>query len=78
MLGTTLSTVGNIVNATYEYKIQEFFNPSLTNNQITCVVKVQMEKYEGLKPKAGRLVVTIDPHTVQSVTFMTRRIPQKK
>jgi hypothetical protein len=37
-----------------------------------------MEKYEGLKPKAGRLVVTIDPHTVQSVTFMTRRIPQKK
>ncbi len=39
---------------------------------------VPMEKYDGMKPKADRLVVTIAPNTVQSVTFMSRKIPQKK
>ena len=33
---------------------------------------VGMEPYVGMKPSADTLTVTIDPHTVQSVTFVTR------
>lgn len=32
---------------------------------------IPIEKYEGMKPKADKLIITIAPHTVQSVTFMT-------
>jgi hypothetical protein len=39
---------------------------------------VRMERYEGMAPKADKLFVTIAPHTVQSVTFMSRKIKIKK
>ena len=38
---------------------------------------VAMEKYEGMKPACDTLTVTIAPHTVQSVTVMTRNVPKK-
>ena len=34
---------------------------------------VGMDPYVGMKPSADTLTVTIEPHTVQSVTFMTRK-----
>ena len=38
---------------------------------------VRMEKYEGMKPAAGTLTVTIEPHTVQSVTVQLGNAPKK-
>ncbi len=38
---------------------------------------VEMEKYKGMKPVCDTLTVTIAPHTIQSVTVMTRETPKK-
>ncbi len=37
-----------------------------------------MEMYKGLKPKCDVLPITIKPHTIQTVTFMTRRARNAK
>ena len=37
-----------------------------------------MSAYEGIKSVATTLPVTIKPHTVQTVTFRTRRAPKRK
>ena len=39
---------------------------------------VPMEKYEGMKPASDVLAVTIEPHTVQTVTVVMRGAPKKK
>ena len=39
---------------------------------------VPMEKYEGMKPASDVLTVTIEPHTVQTVTVVMRGAPKKK
>ena len=38
---------------------------------------VPMEKYEGMKPASDVLTVTIEPHTVQTVTVVMRGAPKK-
>jgi len=38
---------------------------------------VRMEKYEGIQCKADTLTVTIEPHTVQSVTVLLGNAPKK-
>jgi len=39
---------------------------------------VQMEKYDGMKPASDVLTVTIEPHTVQTVTVAMRNAPKAK
>ena len=39
---------------------------------------VQMEKFEGMEPVSDTAIITIAPHTVQSVTVMTRNAPKAK
>ena len=39
---------------------------------------VPMEKYEGMKPVSDVLTVTIEPHTVQTVTVVMRGAPKAK
>ena len=39
---------------------------------------VPMEKYEGMKPASDVLTVTIEPHTVQTVTVVMRGAPKAK
>jgi len=39
---------------------------------------IRMERYDGLTPACDTLTVTIEPHTVQTVTVMTRTIPKPK
>jgi len=37
-----------------------------------------MAMYEGMVPKCYVLTVTIEPHTVQTVTVMMRNVPNPK
>lgn len=45
LLGLKSSMVGNLVNAKYYYKVEEFFNPNAINeNSITCTVNIPVKQ----------------------------------
>ena len=43
----------------------------------TGAMTIPMEAYDGMKPEGGDLTVTIEPHTVQSVTVQLGNAPKK-